>query len=252
MSSIEKLTYDQMDATVAPSTDFFDRDDNYYDVPIDIKSVERQVDTTLKDLRKSTDPVEQGLLIEQLRAPATELAALVLPENVCKELNIIPEILDNQSFYHPPTRDDVLRLAASAEITHDPTISSALVRSIDELPEEVRHAFERALEARNNGDYETFGEALFYTKLDDKDFDSHDFNIAYADSFFDHGGDLDPTVDYNTLDANDPRMERLVSPVATSMRGEHGTRSEPRIEFYVNNGVKTLGRSVTDRTVNIS
>jgi hypothetical protein len=253
MTSHEKNAYSTLEATAAPCSDFLDNTSQ--ETLLNLATVEKEIDVTLKVLRESTDPDQQQALKEQLVVPATELAALILPHDVCRELNIHPSILDNQSFYHPPTGDDVLRLAESAEVTEDPTVTSAFIRSIDELPLEARQAFERALEAKNNNLYTTFSEALFYTKLDNKDFDSNDFNIAYANTFFDHGT-LEPDVNYNELERDDPLLERLVSPIATSMRGQFGTRTEPKVEFFYQadrkGAVKKLGQTTIDRLMNIA
>jgi hypothetical protein len=199
-----------------------------------INEINQNIDNALRTLFQSTDSVEIEVWQEVLKGYATELAALVLPKEACDELNVHPTILDNQSFYHPPHREDVLRLAASAEATGDPTISSAFQRSISELPEEAKKLFEQALELNKSDDYSSFFESLIALELEkcDGDLDSSKFNTAFAYNFLDHGT-LDAGVDYNTLDQGDPRLERLVQPVASSIEGKYGTKESPRVEFYV-------------------
>lgn len=220
------------EGTVAPVERF-----TTSDVEIDIDSLDSgiirgQLDRFLAKLYKTTDEAKKEVFKEAVVECASELAATVLPRKTLEEIDVDPQLWDTPSFSHTPKRADILSLAASAEATGDPTITSAFERSIEELPEDARLLFEEALALDKDGPYLTFHDALVVVEANRSggDLDSNQFNLTRATTFVDHGK-IEKGIDLNTLDQDDALLERLVQPVASSIEGKRGTARVPLVEF---------------------
>lgn len=230
--------------------------DDEFDTPltqievINLQDVNHLVDASLFYLHNADDidSDQQEFYKQQLLDSATELASHVLSKKSCEQLNINARILDNQSFNHPPIREDVFRLSAAAEILHNETLQKAYEAAIQELPNHlntVKHRSERALGLVKSGRSDSFFHAYAEVELMENGNDTEGRKVmaSHAKRFLDNGS-IEEDTDYNKLDMDDERLERLVTPVPTSFDGEHGTHDEPRVEFYFNK--KKAGQSAID------
>ena len=211
---------------------FEDDDDLALPTPIevmDLHDVNHLVDASLLYLHNpnNTDEDQREFHKKQLLDSATELASHVLSKKSCEELNIQAKILDNQSFNHPPIREDVFRLSAAAEMLHSDSLKKAYEAAIQELPNHlsiVKRRSERALGLISSGRSDSFFHAYAEVELMDhgNDTEGREVMASHAKRFVDDGT-IDEDTDYNKLDINDEKLERLVTPVPTSFVGEYGT-----------------------------
>lgn len=205
---------------------------------MDLHDITHTIDACLLRLRNTQDDKKQREQYQQqLREAATELASHVLSKETCQKLNIQSKILDNQSFNHPPIREDIFRLATASEMLGDETLQKAYEAAIRELPDHLAMVKRRAIRALNllkSGRSDSFFHAYSEIELIDNgnDTEGRDIMASHAVRFLDFGK-LEEDVDYNKLDINDERLERLVNPIPTMMPGQYGTHDEPRVEFYV-------------------
>ncbi len=206
---------------------------------MDLRDVTRMIDICSHRIlhpREDDTDAHVDYFKEQLQRAAEDLAGHVLSKEACARLGIHTEILDNQSFNHPPIREDVFRLALASEILENDTLRDAYETAIDELPDNlqvVKRRAQRALNLIKSDRSDSFLHAYEQIELADtnNDTDALSYGNSHANRFLDYG-DLDPDVDYNELSINDERLERLVTPVPTSFEGKYGMRDEPRVEFY--------------------
>lgn len=161
-----------------------------------------------------THPDEREIIEKEVINSAKELAAVVLPKERCEEIGIKPAVADSQSVYHPPLRQDVIKIAYALEATNDVQLSMALVDAIEELPDDLRDNCAEALEVSLSTNV-PFEEALLELEARSDSFTSVATG-SRAVAFMDRVSmDMLLDTDINHADPYSEDMERLVHPIAT-------------------------------------
>lgn len=172
--------------------------------------------------------LDTEILKQEIIEQSRDLAAQILPQDICEELQIAAKIPDNTSLHHPPSTDELVLLGAAWDVTNDDVTLEALKHAVNETEEPDAPLVEKAIDVATEPGTSTSFVMAFNNILEEKmkaeantpaELDTliDNYSAAQATTYIDvspHSITKEELVARRNNVSFDELNERLVTPVA--------------------------------------